>query len=86
MQTKVTPVNRLDGIDAERFRAMLASPSFQMFMARVSAELERARTVCETHVDANMVRHAQGAIQFARMVLALPPKMLEEMKPKTKVE
>jgi hypothetical protein len=79
MQTPATTSPRLDGIDAGRFADMLASPSFQLFGARIAAELERSRTDCEM-LDGVALNRAQGKVTAYRTVLDLPARMLAEMK------
>jgi hypothetical protein len=58
---------------------MLASPPFALYRARIAAELERARTDCETQSDVALTR-AQGAAKALRTALELPAIMLAEMK------
>lgn len=77
------PVNRssrLDGIDAERFEDMVVSESFGLLRERIAAELERARTDCETQAD---VARAQGQVKAFRTVLDLPSMILKEMRKKS---
>jgi hypothetical protein len=69
-----------DAIDAERFRAMLESPSFWMLTSRMHAELNRASGACERAEGDVELRRAQGAAAAWRVVVALPASMLAEMK------
>lgn len=73
--------NRHDSLDTERFEAMLASPPFALYQARISAELERARTDCETQCELVLAR-AQGQAKAFRTALELPAMMLAEMRRK----
>jgi hypothetical protein len=80
MRAKFTPINRLDQLDAERFRDMIESPPFQLLISRVQAELERACETCVTGNDELAIRRAQGAAAQLRTVLRLPAQVLEEIK------
>lgn len=82
MDTKTTSAERLDELDAERFRDMLASPPFALFLARVVAEAERARDTCAGQTDLPELYRAQGAVRALRAVLAIPARILEEIRPK----
>lgn len=63
---------------------MLASPAFALLKARIAAELERARTECETECGRDSVYFSQGQAKALRTVLALPDMMLTEMKARKK--
>jgi len=78
MQTSVSVSN----LEAERFEAMLASPSFGLLRARIAGELERARTDCESQDGALEIHRAQGRVKALRTMLELPINMLKEMKGK----
>lgn len=80
MEARLTPANRLDQLDAEQFRDMLASEPFQRVMARIRAELERARESCAGEDDELKLRRAQGAAAALRMALGLPEQILAEIK------
>jgi hypothetical protein len=80
VQPPVTTSRRLDAIDAERFEEMLASESFALLRARIAAELERARTDCESQPELRDIHRAQGAAKALRMTLDLPARMLTTMK------
>ncbi len=75
---------RLDALDLERFEDMIASPPFALFQARVTAELERARTDCETVIGDVQVCRAQGRCAALRTVLALPAIVAKEIRAKLK--
>jgi hypothetical protein len=79
VEAKITVSPRLDQLDAERFREMLASPPFQLLMARLHAELERARTTCERDNETRDLHRAQGAAGALRSALALPAMILAEI-------
>jgi hypothetical protein len=80
VETKVTPSTRLDGIDAQRFQAMIESPSFAILRLRIETELERASGNCERSDSELGMRRAQGAAYALRAVLGLPAMILAEMK------
>lgn len=82
MEAKTIP-DRLDAIDAERFRDMVASPSFALLAARINEELERRRLSCERAEGADLFR-AQGAVSGLRSVLAFPTMILKEIEGKRK--
>lgn len=82
MDTKRLPDERLDGLDAERFRDMLASTSFGLLRSRIAAELERAREACTTATERTDIHRAQGSAAALRAVLAMPKTILNEMEPK----
>jgi hypothetical protein len=79
MQPATKPSARLDQIDREQFEAMLASDSFELLRSRISAELIRALTDCESQADPMMLHRAQGAAKALRVVLELPGMLLKEM-------
>lgn len=79
MEAKVTSSERLDQLDAERFRDMLASPPFDILRKRITAELERARMDCERQTNIRDLRRAQGVTSGLRTVLALPEQILKEI-------
>lgn len=85
MQTNIIRSERLDGIDRSRFAAMIESESFQLLRRRITAELERARKVCERSESGLDIRRAQGAAAAFQTVLELPERLLLEMS-KTKHE
>jgi hypothetical protein len=78
MESKLNTSERLDHLDAERFRDMLASPSFLTLTARIEAELERKRELCE-RLDKIGLYRAQGSVAALRTVLALPAQILKEI-------
>jgi hypothetical protein len=71
--------DRKDALDIEAFDDMIASAPFAAFLARVTAELDRARGTCETASARLLVVRAQGAAQALRAVVALPARMAQEM-------
>ena len=79
MDPKTLPATRLDSLDAERFRDMVASPPFALFRARIEAELERARGDCEVAAEPRAVTLAQGRSAALRTALALPALILKEI-------
>lgn len=85
MDTKTLTDARLDGLDAERFRDMLASSSFGLLRSRIAAELERARETCMTATKRTDIHRAQGSAAAYRAVLAMPAAILNEMQPKKRV-
>jgi hypothetical protein len=82
MDTKTLPDARLDGLDAERFRDMLASPPFAWLWARIVNEFERSREECTKPGLPADVSFTQGRNAAYRAVLAIPKTMLDEMSPK----
>ena len=82
MDTKTLPDERLDGIDAERFRDMLALESFAILWKRILAEMERSREACSQQTEPRDIYRAQGAAGALRAVLAMPETILAEMRPK----
>jgi hypothetical protein len=79
LQTPLKVTDRLDHLDAERFRDMVLSPPFQTYRRRIEAELERARGECERCDDWNEVRLAQGRAAALHAVLGLPATILGEI-------
>jgi hypothetical protein len=79
MDPKGVFVNRLDGLDEERFRAMLASPPFRLYLERLQAELERARADCERQPAAVELYRAQGTVAALRTALGLPEQILKDL-------
>ena len=79
MDPKPLPSARLDSLDAERFRDMVASPPFALLRARLEAELERARGACEGHEERVALYRAQGRCAALRTALALPALILKEI-------
>ena len=73
---------REDALDIEAFETMLRSMPFAAFLARVGAELERARDTCERSADAVELSRAQGKTSALRVVIGLGPAMLREMQGK----
>jgi len=82
MDTKTLPDERLDGLDAERFRDMLASPSFALLRTRIGAEFVRAKEACAQATVPHDIYRAQGSVAALRAVLAMPETILDEMRPK----
>jgi hypothetical protein len=80
METKLTPTNRLDLLDAEAFGNMLESASFRLFLARVQRQLARELTVTERADELMPIHRAQGAAAALRSVLALPEQIRGEIK------
>lgn len=72
-----------DALSAERFRDMMESLPFVQYTARLQAALERLRADLERE-DADAIKTAaiRGAIAHAKMTLALPAQMLQEISPK----
>ena len=79
MQPKTVPDERLDAIDAERFRDMMASPSFALVRSRIDAELGRAREACTQATKRIQIHRAQGSAAALRAVLGMPAQILDEM-------
>jgi hypothetical protein len=79
MDTRTVPTQRLDGLEAERFREMLASPPFALLTARLKAQLEREREACERSDDRTKLLRAQGAAAALRVALGLPGQLLTEI-------
>lgn len=79
MQPNVVRSARLDGVDKERFRAMLASESFGLLRVRIEAELVRARETCQRSDSGLEVRRCQGAVAALEAVMKLPERILGEM-------
>lgn len=84
MESNLKPRDRGDALDTERFENMLASPPFALYLKRVAAELERARTDCEKQDELRAIHNAQGRCASLRTVLELPAIMLREMRGGTK--
>lgn len=79
MDPRPVPSQRLDHLDAERFRDMLASPPFAIFRKRIELLLDRSRGDCEKHDDPRDIHRAQGSTAAIRSVLALPEQILREI-------
>jgi len=77
---KVTPTDRDARLGARAFEEMLRSDEFSAFLARVMAEMERARLACERSDGETDLRRAQGAVAALRTVLGLPLTLLAELK------
>ena len=82
MNAKTIPAERLDELDAERFRDMLASPSFSLVLARINAELERTRDACAKETELPALYRAQGAVTAWRAILTIPQTILTEIRAK----
>jgi|HubBroStandDraft_3_1064219.scaffolds.fasta_scaffold946473_1 hypothetical protein len=80
MQAKPTRVSRTDGLDAQRFQAMIESESFARYRERLEAVLARERTDLETVGNETEMRRAQGAVAALRTALGLPAIILAQMK------
>lgn len=79
MDPVITPDERPDAIDREKFREMLESKPFAAFLRRVKNELDRQIHDCRTADEIGAVRYAQGCSWVAEWVLNLPLQMLAEM-------
>jgi len=79
METKAAPIDRLDALDAERFRDMLASPPFVLLKERVTKEWERAREACAQETELRDIYRAQGRVAALRVALDLPNLILKEI-------
>ena len=77
---KVASEQKLDDVDARRIREMIASAPFRVFTDRVNAELARHQQACERSDVAVDIHRAQGATQALRTVLALPERILQEIR------
>jgi len=79
MENKAVVTNRLDHLDAERFREMIASPPFAIFRERIEKERDRQIDGCATADITKELRKHQGAAAALRVVLALPAQILKEI-------
>jgi hypothetical protein len=79
VDTKVTAATRLDHLDAERLRDMLASPTFAILRGRIDQCLRASQTDCERKDDPRDIHRAQGRVEALRWVLALPDQILKEI-------
>ena len=79
MNAKLSQASRLDQLDREAFRDMIASAPFQTLWKRVRAEHERAREACVAGDSVPAIRRAQGAAAALRSVLGMPEQLLGEM-------
>jgi hypothetical protein len=82
LQGPVRVTDRLDHLDAERFRDMMASAPFQLLRTRIEMELGRALAICEGQDDIRLLRRAQGQAAALRCVLGLPIQILSEIERK----
>lgn len=80
MITKAIPTGRGEGIAAERFGEMIASPSFAKLRARIEGELARASQACEREDKRRALYRAQGAAAALRTVLGLPKVLHAELR------
>ena len=80
MQAKLTPVRRLDQLDAEAFKEMLDSASFQLVWARLRAMRDRELVAAASLDQVRDIRRAQGAVMALGAALALPQVLQEEFK------
>jgi hypothetical protein len=72
--------NRLDAFDLEAFEAMLESKPFHLYRERVSAELARVQSDCESLLAETELRRAQGAARALRAVLNMPETILKSIR------
>lgn len=79
MESKAIVTDRLDHLDAERFRDMIASPPFAILRNRIEQELARRIETCTTADVTKELRKAQGGAAALRTVLALPAQILKEI-------
>jgi len=84
MENKAVVTNRLDHLDAERFREMIASPAFVQLRDRIEKERARQMVVCVTSDVTKELRKAQGAVAALRVVLELPAQILKEIEAQRK--
>ena len=79
MQSRLTAAMRTDALDRERFRDMLASPPFRIFIDRIRGQLERSRAQLEEPAPVEALRETQGTVRALRMVLQLPEVIAAEL-------
>lgn len=84
METNTTPMDRMDGVSAQRFKEMTESAAFGRLHARIEAELRRAEESCVQTESEAAWRRGQGSVAALRMVLGLPAQILAELKSKSK--
>jgi len=80
MQTPAPITNRLDALDVEAFEKMLDSKPFHVYRERISAELARAQSDCESLLEERQLRQAQGAARALRAVLGMPDMILKSIR------
>ncbi len=80
MDTKAVQNKRTDGIDLQRFQAMIQSESWTRFRKRVEMELSRAVQAC-LGADSDLdVKRAQGEVRALKAVLGIPAQIENELK------
>lgn len=77
---KVATGQKLDADDARRLREMVDSKAFRAFADRIETELVRHRKTCCSADSEMELRRAQGAVQALVSALALPERMIEEIR------
>jgi hypothetical protein len=84
MTTNVNNSNRLDGIDAERFRQMIESESFALLRKRIQQMFDTAARRCIEETDLPTLHANQGAAHCLRTILGLPEQLLGEIRSNNK--
>jgi hypothetical protein len=74
------PGRRLDQLDGNKIRELLAAPAWGLIRDRVDDELQRARTECEGASEPAEIYRAQGRVKALRAVLQIPENLLREIR------
>jgi hypothetical protein len=82
MKTPLNRDTRLDEQDAQQFERMLASSSWQIYETRLKIEYARIAVRCAEEPNLVELRRAQGAAAALQAALAMPGRILADLKKK----